>query len=129
MKAKTAFWSALIGAMILALAGCAGGPFIPPYPNMYAQANGHGYRPMPPYGGGYSNNYATMMVRLAPLPGATETPYGIVLKEGVLIPLRDLTYDPYQPQQNLPERWFKWCLEYQKTGKYPGWHPCPGGLG
>lgn len=123
MKVKTAFWSALIGAMLLALAGCAG-PFIPPYPNMYVQANGPGY-------GGYAPPVGEikMMVQLAPLPGATKTPYGIVLKEGVLIPLRDLIYDPYQPQQNLPERWLKWSLEYQRTGKYPGWHPCPGGLG
>jgi hypothetical protein len=121
MKAKTAFWSALIGVILLALTSCVG-PFVPPYPNLYT--NGYGNMAY-----GAPQQIAVMQVRLAPLPGATETPYGIVLKEGVLIPLRDLTYDPYQPHQNLPERWFKWCLEYQKTGKYPGWHPCPGGLG
>jgi|SRR3989339_568374 len=139
MKAKTAFGSALIGALLLVFSGCMARPFPPyPNPNLYAQAGSGpapGYGQAPPYGGGYGNDYASpmmgeekMMVRLAPLPGATETPFGIVLKEGVLIPLRDLAYDPYQPYQNLPERWFKWCLEYKKTGRYPGWHPCAGGM-
>lgn len=138
MKAKKTLGSALIGALLLVFSGCMAGPFIPPYPNLYTQAGSGlapGYGQTPSYGGGYGNYAPPMMgeaktlVRLAPLPGATETPYGVVLKEGVLIPLRDLTYDPYQPHQNLPERWFKWCLEYQKTGKYPGWHPCAGGMG
>lgn len=113
------FCCALLGALAM-MAGCA---YLPP-PTAGTIANG--------FSGGYdmaAYEEPRMIVRIPLPPGAVETPAGIILKEGVLVPWRDLTYKTYGYQQNLPERWTKWLLEYRKTGKYPGWHPCPGGMG
>ena len=121
---KKFFCCALLCALLLVFSGCMAGPFVPPYPNLYAQAGGN---LAPGFSGGYDE--PRMIVRIPLPPGAVETPAGIILKEGVLVPWRDLTYKAYGYQQDLPERWTKWLLEYQRTGKYPGWHPCAGGTG
>lgn len=83
------------------------------------------------WGPGYGcPNYYGPRVMVPPdaMPPGQSTPYGILLPEGVLISWRDFYYNPYSRlNSNLPERWFRWCLEYQKNGRYPGWHPCPAG--